>query len=155
VTELEIINLRISATWGPVGHMPDRFFAAPSLAHAAAMGVEPDLSFLPAGAYAEDAIDLCYVKDTGRAIAALQLAERLNHRTYNVATGRATTNGEIVAAIRRAVPDARIELPTGRAASADYLDITRLTTDTGYRATWDLERATADYIGWFRAGHER
>lgn len=36
VTDVKIVNARISGTWGPGGHLPDPFFAAPSLVHAAA-----------------------------------------------------------------------------------------------------------------------
>ncbi|MDT0346402.1 NAD-dependent epimerase/dehydratase family protein [Streptomyces litchfieldiae] len=153
-TGMDIVNYRISATWGPRGHV-DPFFAAPELVHAAARGTEPDLSHLRAPAHAEDSIDLCYVKDTGRAIALLQLGDRLGHRTYNVASGRATSNAEVAAAIRTVVPDARIELPAGEAGPRNHLDITRLQQDTGYRPAYDTERAVADYIAWLRAGNER
>ncbi len=44
VTGMEIIHLRISGTWGPLGHHPDPFFAAPQLIHAAARGTAPALS---------------------------------------------------------------------------------------------------------------
>ncbi len=71
----------------------------------------PELSGVGRRMYAEDSLDLCYVKDTGRAIAVLQLAHHLSHRTYNVASGHATTNAEVAAAIRRAVPDAQVDLP--------------------------------------------
>ncbi len=37
-----------------------------------------------AASVAEDGLDLTYVKDTGRAIALLRLADRLNHRTYDI-----------------------------------------------------------------------
>lgn len=46
VTDVNVVNARISGTWGPGGHLPDPFFAAPSLAHAAALRAEPDLSGL-------------------------------------------------------------------------------------------------------------
>lgn len=154
VTGIEVVNYRISATWGPRDPHGALFFAAPELVHAAANGTEPDLSTLHAPVYAKDSIDLCYVKDTGRAIALLQLAGRLNHRTYNVASGRATTNAEIVAAIKRVVPDARVDLPTGGPSRQAHLDITRLRQDTGYQPEYDTERATADYLSWLRAGNE-
>ncbi|MFI6736422.1 NAD-dependent epimerase/dehydratase family protein [Nonomuraea sp. NPDC050451] len=155
--DLDVVHYRIGAIWGPLGHTRSPFFAAPQLVHAAAHGVEPDLSALRAGAYAEDGIDLCYVKDCGRALALLQLADRLAHRTYNVASGRATTNGEVAAAIRKLVPDARVGLPEGRdpAARDTWLDITRLREDTGYEPAYDTERAVADYLAWLRAGNER
>lgn len=153
-TGIEIVNYRISGTWGPLGHA-DPFFAAPALIHAAARGTEPDLSVLAGPAYAEDALDLCYVKDTGRAIALLQLADHLTHRTYNVGSGRSTSNAEIIDAIKTVVPDARVDLPTGRPASATHLDISRLEQDTGFRPEYGTERAAADYIGWLRAGNAR
>jgi UDP-glucose 4-epimerase len=154
-TGIEVVNLRISGTWGPLGHNPDPFFPAPQLIHAAARGRAPDLSGVRGRTHAEDSLDLCYVKDTGRAIALLQLADHLNHRTYNIASGRATTNAEVAAAIRRAVPDAHVDLPSGGETRQAWLDITRLREDTGYAPVWDTERAAADYIGWLRAGNSR
>jgi Nucleoside-diphosphate-sugar epimerases len=158
-TDVEVLNYRISAAWGPLGRAASPFFAAPALVHAAARGTAPDFSTLPTPAYAQDAIDMCYVKDCGRAIALLQLADRLSHRTYNVSSGRATTNLEVAAAIKKVVPEAQIELPEGRdpdAPSQDiYLDITRIHQDTGYQPAYDTERAVADYLDWLRAGNER
>ena len=154
-TGIEVVNLRISGTWGPLGHSPDPFFPAPQLIHAAARGHAPDLSGVAGRMHAEDSLDLCYVKDTGRAIALLQLAEHLNHRTYNVASGHATTNAEVAAAIRQAVPDAQVDLPSGGETRQAWLDITRLRQDTGYEPAWNTERAAADYIAWLRAGNER
>jgi UDP-glucose 4-epimerase len=155
VTGMEVVNLRISGTWGPLGHSPDPFFPAPQLIHAAAHNHAPDLSGVRGRGHAEDSLDLCYVKDTGRAIALLQLADHLNHRTYNVASGHATTNAEVAAAIREVVPEAQVDLPTGGDTRKAYLDITRLRQDTGYEPVWDTGRAAADYIAWLRAGHER
>ncbi|NEW72806.1 NAD-dependent epimerase/dehydratase family protein [Streptomyces rhizosphaericus] len=154
-TGIEIINYRISGIWGPLEPHGPLFFAAPELVHAAARGTEPDLSPLPAPAYAEDSLDLCYAKDAGRAIALLQLADHLNHRTYNVASGRATSNAEIIAAIKKVVPDARVDLPTGGTAPVRHLDITRIRQDTGYAPAYDTERAVAEYIAWLRAGNKR
>src|ERR1700761_575641 len=154
-TGIEIVNYRIAAVWGPLGRAASPFVLAPRLVHAAVRGTVPDLSSLPFPVYAEDAIDLCYVKDCGRAIALLQLADQLSHRTYNVASGRATTNAEVIAAIKKVIPDARIELPSGGSGQGIYLDITRIQQDTGYRPAYDTERATADYIAWLRAGNER
>ncbi|MBL1065157.1 NAD(P)-dependent oxidoreductase [Streptomyces sp. 7-21] len=152
-TGIEILNLRISGIWGPLDPHGPIFFAAPELVQAAARGREPDLSPLPGPAYAEDALDLCYAKDAGRAIALLQTAGHLNHRTYNVASGRATSNAEIIAALKRHVPGARVDLPTGGTAPARYLDISRLRADTGFAPAYDTERAVADYLAWLRAGN--
>ncbi len=153
-TGVEIVNLRISGTWGPLGH-EDPFFAAPALIHAAASGKPLDLSGLLAQPHLGDGLDLCYVKDTGRAIALLQTAEHLRHRTYNVASGRVTTNADVIAAIRETVPAADLELPAGTGRPGSALDITRIHDDTGFEPGYDTARAAADYIAWLRAGNER
>jgi UDP-glucose 4-epimerase len=92
----------------------------------------------------EDGLDLLYVKDTGRAIALLQLAATLNHHTYNVASGRDP----------RDRPGVSYQLPQGLSGPARWLDIGRLAADTGFTPEWDTERAAADYIGWLRAGNK-
>jgi UDP-glucose 4-epimerase len=157
-TGIEIISLRISP-WGPGGNPMSAFTAVPQLVHAAARGTAPDFSALRSPAYADDGFDMCYVKDCARAIALLLLAPRLNHQTYNVASGRVLTNRDVVAAVRRLVPDARIELPEGRNPAGPgqgiCLDISRLRQDTGYEPAYDLQTAVADYIAWLRAGHQR
>jgi UDP-glucose 4-epimerase len=156
---IEILSYRISAIWGPLGRTASPFNAAPQLVHAAVRGTAPDLSPPRAPGYAEDGADLCYVRDCGRAVALLQLAERLNYRTYNVAAGRVTKNKDLAAAIKKVIPDADIDLPAGRNPDGPgrdvYLDISRIHQDTGYQPAYDTERAIADYIGWLRAGNER
>jgi UDP-glucose 4-epimerase len=154
-TGIDVVNYRISAIWGPLGRAAAPFLAAPALVHAAVRGTATDMSSLRLPAYAEDSIDLCYVKDCGRTIALLQLTDQLSHRTYNVASGRATTNAEVVTAIKKVVPDARIELPAGGTGQRSYLDISRVQQDTGFEPAYDTERAAADYIAWLRAGNER
>ena len=69
------------------------------------------------------------------------------------------TNREVAAAVRRVVPDARIELPEGRSQAGSgrgiCLDISRLRQDTGYQPAYDTQSAVADYLAWLRAGHQR
>jgi len=101
---------------------------------------------------------MCYGKDCARAIALLQLAPRLSYRTYNVASGTVLANADVAAAVKRLVPEARIELPEGRSPGSGpevCLDIGRLRQDTGYQPAYDTDRAVADYLAWLRAGHER
>ncbi len=161
-TGTEVVNLRIAAVWGPLGRPVSSFFAAPQLIHAAVTGKAPEAATpygRPRPAYADDGGDLCYARDCGRAIALLQLAPVLRHRTYNVASGRVTTNREVADAIRDAIPDARPDLLPGRDPDGPggdiCLDVTRLRDDTGYRPGFSTGQAVADYIGWLRAGHER
>jgi UDP-glucose 4-epimerase len=158
---IEIYAARIGAIWGPLGRTTSRFFAVPQLMHAAVAGTEPDLSALPDGhlPHADDGIDLMYVRECGRALALLQVADRLAHRVYNVASGRATTYRELADAISAALPGTGVALAEGReprqAHPNVWLDISRLRQDAGYEPEYDTERAVADYVAWLRAGHER
>ncbi|MGH8965445.1 MAG: NAD-dependent epimerase/dehydratase family protein, partial [Actinomycetes bacterium] len=108
------VSLRIGTIWGPLGVPDNPFTPLPRLISAAVRGEDPDLTPPRPPAYAEDATDLCYVKDCGRAIALLMVAERLRHRIYNVSSGRLVRYGEVVDAINAAVPGADITLPEGR-----------------------------------------
>ena len=152
-TGLEIIHLRISGAWGPLGHLPNFAFPAPQFVHAAATGTLVDLSGVGGRLKADDGLDLCYVYDLGRATALLQTADTLTHTTYNVGAGRMTTNDEVIAAIKSVVPDFELELEPGSSVPPSYLDITRLHQDTGYLPQWDVKRSVADYIAYFRAGN--
>lgn len=153
-TDLQVISMRITAIWGPGGRPASRFLAAPGLVHAAVRGTPP-----PAPVYADDAVDMCYARDCGRAIALLQVTETLRHRVYNVGSAQAPTNGEIVAALGRVAPTVDFGLKEGRSPGAPTevgrLDITRLRADTGFRPEFDTDRAVGDYVAWLRAGHER
>jgi UDP-glucose 4-epimerase len=153
----DTVSLRIGTIWGPLGVPDNPFTPLPRLLSAAVWGQDPDLTPPRPAAYAEDGTDLCYVKDCGRAIALLMLAERLNHRIYNVSAGRLVRYGEVAAAINAAVPGAHITLPQGRNPDRppdSYLDITRLRADTGFRPEYGVERAVPDYAAWLR-GHDR
>ena len=79
------------------------------------------------------------------------VTERLNHRIYNVSSGRLVGYGEVVDAINAAVPGADLALPEGRNPDRppdNYLDITRLQADTGFQPEYDVERAVPDYADW-------
>jgi UDP-glucose 4-epimerase len=155
----EVINLRFSAIWGPLGRDQSPFFAAPALIHAAVRETALQLSARQQNRYGEDAIDLCYVKDCARAVALLQTAETLSHDTYNVATGCTTSNEELLAAIRETMPGTELELPAGRDPDGPghdtWLDIGRLRDDTGYQPEYPTARAAADYVAWLSAGNDR
>ncbi|KAJ1683793.1 hypothetical protein LUZ63_020938 [Rhynchospora breviuscula] len=154
-SEVDVVTARINGNWGPGGHQPDPFFAPPSLALAAARRTAPDFSRMEAQPHAEDSLDFSYVKDTGRALALLQLADELHHTTYNVASGFATSNAEVVEVLRRLEPAFEAHLPEADVPPRTWLDIERLRTDTGFGPEWGLERAAADYVAWLRDGHER
>jgi UDP-glucose 4-epimerase len=152
---IEVVNLRIGGIYGPLyRNISSPFGTLGRLVHAA-VGRDVPAHERP---YADDGIDWCYVKDCGRAIALLQTVDRLAYDVYNVGAGHPTTNAEFVAAIRKAVPDARIDLPPGRDPAGlgepVCLDTGRLHADTGFTPAFDATRGIADYVAWLRAGND-
>jgi UDP-glucose 4-epimerase len=153
--EVECVALRIAGVFGPLQNPV--VSVANRLAHAAASGKPVELEGTFFTTYAEDGFDYCYVKDIARGIALAQTAKKLNYRIYNVASGRPTKNQDIAAAVKKIVPDIKIELPAGTDPHGmdvvPYQDISRLHEDTGYIPTFTLETAMADYIEWLSNGH--
>jgi hypothetical protein len=89
--------------------------------------------------------------DAGRAIAMLMTTETLRHNTYNVSNGRPFTNRQLADALLAITPGLRLDLLPGRQTGPGdnpYLDITRLTDDTGFAPTFDTATAVADYVAW-------
>src|SRR5918911_360092 len=94
-TGLEVVMLRVAGIFGPLYHsmanVPSR------LAHAAAHGKAPDFSGMRYGPpKADDGGDACYVKDCAYGIQLVHSAPSLQHRIYNVGSGKATRNRELV-----------------------------------------------------------
>lgn len=148
---VEAVVLRIGSTWGPLMDPATPFNAVPPYISAVLRGERP------APVYADDGGDFCYAPDAGRAIALLSTADTLDHDVYNISSGRPFTNGQLVDAVRAAIPHARLDVLDGRRAGPGrdpYLDISRLTADTGFLPAFDLATAVADYVAW-RADHDR
>jgi UDP-glucose 4-epimerase len=151
--DFESISLRIGSIWGPLGPLENPFLALPHLLGAAARGKDPHASPPAPLPRTDDTNDLCYVKDCGKAIALLMTTKQLNHRIYNVSSGTLVRVGDVVDAINVAVPGAHIVLEAGRSPGrpqTNLMDITRLREDTGFGATYDIERSVADYLDWLR-----
>jgi nucleoside-diphosphate-sugar epimerase len=145
------VLLRIGTIWGPLVDPESPFFYIPPYISAVLRGEQPQ------PLHADDGGDCCYAPDAGRAIALLMTAETLRHDTYNVSSGRPFTNREFADAMQAITPGLRPGLQPGRQdGSGDdpYLDITRLTHDTGFAPAFDVATAVADYVAW-RAGNPR
>jgi UDP-glucose 4-epimerase len=151
-TSMNIIMLRIAGIYGPLYHsmanLPSR------LVHAAIKGEPP---VLRGDTYAEDGYDATYVKDCGRGIALLMQAGRLNHTTYNVASGVSTTPRQMVTEIQKVIPEFKGDfLKEGRSPNSPgsvRQDISRIKADTGYEPQYLPDKSFADYIAWLRAGN--
>jgi len=148
---VQAVVLRIGSTWGPLMDPETPFNRVPPYISAVLRGERPG------PAHADDGGDFCYASDAGRAIALLMTAPTLRHDTYNVSSGRPFTNRELADALRAVTPGARLDLRPGRQhgpGGDPYLDIARLTRDTGFAPAFDVAAAVADYVAW-RARHPR
>ena len=155
--QVECIEVRLAAMYGP-NYDATRGSLIGRLVHAVVKGEKPNIEGIRFGSvYAADGGDQCYIKDAARGIALLQTADKLNHRLYNVSSGRATTNQDVVNAIKRVSPNFEVELPAGHMPGLSetlwYFDITRVHEDTGFEPNYSIETGIADYIAWLRAGN--
>lgn len=155
-TGLDVKFLRISGIWGPLYHsmsnLPSR------MVHRAIKNGTVDFSGDRGGVpFEDDAGDLCYVKDCAAGIVAVHQAKDLKSRSYNVSWGVATSNGQLRDAVLKAVPGAKIELQAGKSGAYkpnNYLDLSKTTGETGYKPSFNLESAVADYVDWLKAGNQ-
>jgi len=148
-TGLDVVMLRVAGIFGPLYHsmsnLPSR------LVHAAAHGKPPDFSGMRAGTpKAADGGDACYVKDCALGIQLVHAAPKLEHRIYNVGSGKATRNADLVAAVRQVVPDFVAELTPGGDVDNRYMDLSRISSELGYQPAFGVERGLAEYVDWVR-----
>ncbi|MFF5225506.1 NAD-dependent epimerase/dehydratase family protein [Dactylosporangium sp. NPDC000521] len=134
-TGVQPVLLRIGSTWGPLMDPESPFNPIPPYISAVLRGEEPPPLL------ADDGGDTCYAPDAGRAIALLMTAPNLRYDTYNVSSGRPFTYREVADALGAPVR-------SGGAGAHPYLDITRLTEDTGFKPEFDTAAAVADYVAW-------
>jgi nucleoside-diphosphate-sugar epimerase len=128
---VEPVILRIGTIWGPLVDPQSPFCPIPAFVNTATP---------PPDVHADDGGDVCYAPDAGRAIALLTTAPQLHHEIYNVSSGRPFTYGEFASALD-------VPLPPG-GSTGPYLDITRLTEDTGFTPRFDVAASVADYLKW-------
>jgi UDP-glucose 4-epimerase len=151
--KLDVVALRIGSIYGP--HYYSMHNPISRLCHAAARGTEPDFTDRPDGKiFEDDQADWTHVADVARGIQMVHMAAQLPHRVYNVASGRASSNKDAAAAVRKAVPGARGDaLKPGRTpgnALNPATDLSRIKADVGYEPAHTLETGIAAYIEWLR-----
>ena len=147
--------VRLGGMFGPWQN-PRQGSVVPRLVHAAAKGTPLSLDGA-IFARADDEDEHWYVKDLAKAVAMLQTAERLSYGVYNVGPGAKTKNAEVLEAVKRVVPEARLQLPLGKSSFPPFplMDVTRLRSDTAFAPSFDLESAIEDYVGWLRSGNPK
>ena len=153
---IEIVSMRISGVFGPTYrsmlNLPSR------LCHAASKDSEADFSPQRGGVpFGEDTFDITYAKDVGEAIRSLRLADSLEHRIYNISRGATVTATELVDAVKNIKPGFQARLQEGsspRFRTDAYLTNDRITQSTGWKPSFTVDEAIADYIDWLDSGEE-
>jgi UDP-glucose 4-epimerase len=151
--KLDVVALRIGSIYGPLYYSMHNPISR--LCHAAVKNLEPDFRDRPDGKiFEDDQADWTYVKDVARGIQMLHTAARLSHRVYNIGSGRASSNKDVVEALLKAVPDAKCAvLKPGRTPGTSLdpaTDLSRIKTDVGYEPEHTLETGIAAYLDWLR-----
>ena len=102
------------------------------------------------GAGMPDRYELVHAKDVARAVLGVVVAERLASNTYNVGSGVLVDRDDVVAAMRRSVPDFRYDPGGGRRPDAfprlQPMELTRSRRDLGYEPAYDLRAGLADLL---------
>ena len=102
-------------------------------------------------------MDWVYSKDAARGTLLALSAKGLRSRVFNIAMGRAYSPEEIIAAVKRVIPGARIRIqaPAASATSVQSVehaaDLGRATAELGYEPKYDMAGAIRDYVEWYRA----
>src|SRR5256712_10089377 len=153
-TGISAICVRLMGMFGPFDGaqlgLPAR------LVHAALSGRPPSFEDVFFG-NADGAVVLLYIKDMARAIALLQTAEKLQYNVYNIASGKVTPNRELVDAVKRVVPNFKVDLPPGHFPfpPLPLPDTKRLQADTGFSPKFDTTSAVQHYVDWLKAGNPK
>ncbi len=100
-------------------------------------------------------VDISYVLDNSDAAAAVTLAPALPNRIYNVSSNIHVTAREVLEALYRVAPDAEKVLglhigAQSHSPSKEYLDISRIERDLGWKPRFTVDTMLADYVDWVR-----
>jgi UDP-glucose 4-epimerase len=151
-TKIDVVALRIGSIYGPLYYSMHNPISR--MCHGAARNAEADFSDRPDGKiFEDDQADWTYVKDVARGIQQVHMVEKLNHRVYNIASGRATSNRDAFQAVLKAVPGAKCSaLKPGKTPGGSTNPATDLgrAAEVGYRAEHSIESGVAAYIDWLK-----
>ncbi|MFQ5993739.1 MAG: NAD-dependent epimerase/dehydratase family protein [Acidiferrobacterales bacterium] len=138
---------RLYFVYGP-GKYPSRFIRLYKLAFGALEGIEG----LQMEKGADQRLDFTYVEDAARGIVLLFNAEGLSEKTFNIATGRAHTVGEVANLAQRYTHfPVRVNIgPGALMRRSEALDISRAKRELSYEPRYELEEGVRRYADWLR-----
>lgn len=150
---LDFVAMRFAGTYGPAkqtrsavgGDTGPSAHAFHSRVIESAMLGKP--MKIPQGADQVD--DMVYHRDIASGIVLACFAEKLEHRAFNIGTGRGETLGHFVEIVKKLFPGVNIEIGPGLAVPGSnpcVLDIGRARRELGYSPKYDLEAGVRDYV---------
>jgi UDP-glucose 4-epimerase len=151
---LDIVTVRASGIYGPLYrtflNLPSRLIIGALRGDAAPLPATDGT--LPV---AGDGYDLTYVKDIARGIVTVHQAKSLEHRIYNIGSGRRVLHAEVIDAVRELFPRFQPDLPAAQEGPpGPYMSIARAQDELGYIPEYSVEAGVADYANWL-GEHER
>lgn len=144
---IEFVALRFATIYGPGKTLRHKNYGIISEIIERGLAGEP-VKIAKGG---EQKDDLIYVEDVADAIMVAMLHAKPGHDTYNISLGVGVTLNDLADAIRAVAPDAQIEIGPGLnymgwdVNYAGVLDNTRAADTLGFRPSFDLKVAVADY----------
>jgi UDP-glucose 4-epimerase len=153
-TGISTICARLMGMYGPFDG--NQLGLEARLVHAAVSGKPPNLENV--FSVTLKIREICgYIKDLARAIALVHTAEKLQYDVYNIGSGKLTPNKEVVEAVKRVVPNFKVELPPGHFPfpPLPLMETKRLQQDTGFAPKFDIRSAIQHYVDWLKAGNPK
>ena len=101
-------------------------------------------------------MDWVYSKDAGAGAVLALKVRGLTSRVFNITMGRVYSAEQMIDAVKRVIPGARIrvETPPGTEISVTEMehptDLSRSRAELGYAPKYDMEAAVRDYVEWYR-----
>ncbi len=139
---------RLYFVYGP-GKYPSRFIKLYQLA----FGVLEGMEGLRMDKGADQKLDFTYVEDAASGIVLLFDARDLKNKIFNIATGKSHTVGEVVQLTQKYTHfPVTVEIGPGELMRrCEALDISRATSELGYRPKYTLEKGVRIYADWLKA----
>lgn len=150
---LEFISMRVSAPYGPMERTHPGPVHVQFWCRAALEGRRVELAY-----GGDHPRDFTFAGDVAAGLLAVRRAKKLDHKVYNLSSGRAHTLGELVRVIKDLVPEAEITIGSGilpaddrtRTSFRGPLKIERLRREVGFAPRTDLSQGVALYLRWLR-----
>lgn len=145
---IEFVACRFASTYGPGKWAHGAWAAAAAIIDQAFLGQEINI---PKGG--DQGNEFLYNRDSGRALVLACFAQNLEHKQFNIGTGKISTLYDFAEAVRKALPGANINVGPGLdpwgmgGIGRSWLyDISRARKELGYEPKYHLEAGVRDYV---------